>query len=81
MEQWQSRSTFVLALAAVAVGMGNVWRFGYLLGENGGAPFMLSYVAALLILVFLLGTDTLGPLCVGIGIGVLVGKYCPRPAH
>ena len=38
-------------------------------------------IAALLILVFLLGTDTLGPLCVGIGIGVLVGKYCPRPAH
>ncbi len=37
MEQWQSRSTFVLALASAAVGLGNVWRFGFLLGDNGGA--------------------------------------------
>ena len=48
-ERWQSRSTFVLALALAAVGLGNVWRFGWLLGENGGGPFFLSYVACLLL--------------------------------
>lgn len=48
MDRWQSRSTFVFALAAAAVGLGNVWRFAYLLGENGGAPFMAAYVLCLL---------------------------------
>lgn len=50
MEPWHSRSTFVFALAAAAIGLGNVWRFAYLLGENGGAPFMLAYIAALLLI-------------------------------
>lgn len=50
MEHWQSRSTFVFALAAAAVGLGNIWRFGYLLGDNGGAPFMLAYLLSLLTL-------------------------------
>lgn len=46
---WQSRSTFVFALSASAVGLGNLWRFAYLLGENGGAPFLITYVACLLL--------------------------------
>lgn len=50
LQPWQSRSTFVLALAAAAVGLGNIWRFAYLLGEHGGAPFMLAYVASLLLI-------------------------------
>lgn len=50
MEQWQSRSTFVFALAAAAVGLGNIWRFAYLLGDNGGAPFMAAYLLSLLTL-------------------------------
>ena len=45
--QWRSRTTFVLALSASAVGLGNLWRFPYLLGEHGGAPFMLAYLACL----------------------------------
>ena len=45
--QWRSRTTFVLALSASAVGLGNLWRFPYLLGENGGGPFMLAYLACL----------------------------------
>jgi NSS family neurotransmitter:Na+ symporter len=44
---WRSRTTLVLALSASAVGLGNIWRFAYLLGEHGGGPFMLAYVVCL----------------------------------
>lgn len=44
---WGSRTTFVLALAASAIGLGNLWRFSYLVGENGGAPFVLVYLLCL----------------------------------
>ena len=44
---WRSRTTFVLALSASAVGLGNLWRFSYLAGEYGGAPFVISYVVCL----------------------------------
>ena len=47
---WRSRTTFVLALAAFAVGLGNVWRFPYLLSTYGGGLFMLAYVGALVLL-------------------------------
>lgn len=48
--QWRSRMTFVLALSASAVGLGNLWRFPYLMGENGGGTFMLAYVACLFLI-------------------------------
>ena len=44
---WESRTTFVLALSASAVGLGSLWRFSYLLGENGGGLFMLTYLLCL----------------------------------
>jgi neurotransmitter:Na+ symporter, NSS family len=44
---WQSRTTFVLALSASAVGLGNLWRFSYLVGEHGGGAFVLTYVLCL----------------------------------
>ena len=44
---WHSRTTFLLALVAAAVGLGNLWRFSYLLGEHG-APFLLVYILCLL---------------------------------
>jgi len=47
MPQWRSRSTLVFALTASALGLGNFWRFPFLVGEHGGAPFMLAYVAFL----------------------------------
>jgi len=44
---WNSRTTFVLALSASAVGLGNLWRFSYLAGEYGGAPFVVTYIVCL----------------------------------
>jgi NSS family neurotransmitter:Na+ symporter len=44
---WSSRTTFVLAMGACAVGLGNLWRFSYLVAENGGAPFVLVYLLCL----------------------------------
>ncbi|MHA7815330.1 MAG: sodium-dependent transporter [Pseudohaliea sp.] len=46
---WRSRSTFVFALAGAAVGLGNLWRFAYLLGSHGGTPFLVAYLATLLL--------------------------------
>ena len=40
----------ILATAGSAVGLGNVWRFPYMTGQNGGAAFILVYVACVLIL-------------------------------
>ncbi|MCS7089564.1 MAG: sodium-dependent transporter [Verrucomicrobiota bacterium] len=45
-EQWRSRWGFVMAAAGSAIGLGNIWRFPYLAGENGGAAFVLVYVVA-----------------------------------
>ncbi len=40
----------ILATAGSAVGLGNVWRFPYMTGQNGGAAFILFYVACVLLL-------------------------------
>jgi len=44
-EQWSSMSGFLLAAVGFAVGMGNIWRFPYVLGENGGSAFLFIYLA------------------------------------
>lgn len=43
-EQWGSKIGFILAAAGSAVGLGNIWRFPYLAGENGGAAFIVVYI-------------------------------------
>ena len=45
-----SKLGIVLATAGSAVGLGNVWRFPYMTGQNGGAAFLLLYIACILIL-------------------------------
>ncbi|MFH2010936.1 MAG: sodium-dependent transporter [bacterium] len=42
--QWGSRFGFILAAAGSAVGLGNIWRFPYTTGQNGGGAFVLLYV-------------------------------------
>jgi neurotransmitter:Na+ symporter, NSS family len=42
--QWGSKFGFIMAAAGSAVGLGNIWRFPYLTGENGGAAFVLIYI-------------------------------------
>lgn len=42
--QWSSRVAFILAVSGSAVGLGNVWRFPYMAGENGGGAFVLVYL-------------------------------------
>ena len=42
--QRSSRMTFVLAAAGLAVGLGNIWKFPYMVGESGGAAFVFVYL-------------------------------------
>lgn len=48
-EQWGSKLGFVLAAAGSAVGLGNIWKFPYIVGENGGAAFILVYLLSILL--------------------------------
>ncbi len=43
-EEWGSKLGFILAAAGSAIGLGNIWRFPYMTGENGGAAFVLVYI-------------------------------------
>lgn len=42
--QWSSRLAFILAATGSAVGLGNIWKFPYITGENGGGAFVLVYL-------------------------------------
>ena len=56
---WGSRIGFILASAGSAVGLGAIWKFPYLAGNNGGSVFLLSY---------LLFTFT-------VGVAMLISEY------
>ena len=43
-ENFGSRFTVIMALAGSAIGLGNIWRFPYMVGEHGGAAFIIIYV-------------------------------------
>jgi neurotransmitter:Na+ symporter, NSS family len=49
-EQWGSRTGFILATIGAAVGLGNIWRFAYIAGENGGAVFLFVYLVFVLLI-------------------------------
>jgi NSS family neurotransmitter:Na+ symporter len=49
-EKWSSPTVFILATVGAAVGLGNLWRFPFVAGQNGGAAFVLIYVGFVLLL-------------------------------
>lgn len=48
--QWGSRFGFLMAMLGAMVGAGNIWRFPYVAGENGGGAFILAYLVLLVVL-------------------------------
>lgn len=46
--EWSSRFAFILAATGSAVGLGNIWKFPYIAGENGGGAFVLVYLACVI---------------------------------
>jgi NSS family neurotransmitter:Na+ symporter len=49
-EQWSGKTGFILAAAGSAIGLGNIWRFPYTAGENGGGAFVLIYLIFVLLI-------------------------------
>lgn len=49
-EKFASRLGFILVSAGCAIGLGNVWKFPYICGQNGGAIFIVIYILFLLLL-------------------------------
>ena len=48
-ENFKSRLGFILVSAGCAIGIGNVWRFPYVAGQNGGGLFVLLYLIFLVL--------------------------------
>jgi NSS family neurotransmitter:Na+ symporter len=48
--QWGSIFTFILAMIGLTIGIGNIWRFSYVLYSNGGGSFFIPYVIAILVM-------------------------------
>ena len=45
--QWDSSLAFIFAMIGAAVGLGNIWRFSYVLYSNGGGSFFIPYFVAI----------------------------------
>ena len=63
--QWSSETAFVFSMTAATVGLGNLWRFPYMVGENGGGAFIVAYLIALVLV-------ALPTMMMEVGIGRLV---------
>lgn len=48
--QWGSSFGFIMAAAGSAVGLGNIWRFPYITGENGGGAFVFVYIICVILI-------------------------------
>ena len=74
---WGSRLGFILAASGSAVGLGNIWKFPYIVGENGGGAFVLIYMVC----IFAIGTPimlaefTLGRKTLRNPVGALRGRW------
>lgn len=71
-EKWGSRWGFIFAVAGSAVGLGNIWKFPYVCGMNGGGAFVLLYLLCVLLVGFplLLAELTLGRAAQSSSVGV-----------
>ena len=49
MDRWSSQIGFVLAAIGAAVGLGNIWRFSAVLGQNGGGAYLIPYFVAVFV--------------------------------
>ena len=49
-DQWSSNFGFLMAAAGSAVGLGNLWKFPYIAGMNGGGVFLIIYLLLLILL-------------------------------
>ncbi len=65
--EWSSHISFIIATVGSAVGLGNIWRFPYIMGKNGGAIFLFTY---LLLIAFI----CIIPLCCELGLGKIYKK-------
>ena len=48
--EWGSNMSFILAMIGSAVGLGNIWRYPYVLNSNGGGAFYIPYIVAILLM-------------------------------
>ncbi len=48
-KHWSNRLAFIIATTGAAVGLGNIWRFPYITGQNGGGAFVVVYVICVLL--------------------------------
>ncbi len=66
---WSSRYSFILAAIGSAVGLGNIWRFPYIMGQHGGAVFLITYLILITTICFI-------PLLAELAIGKITKKEC-----
>lgn len=64
-KSWQNTTYFVLSAIGAAVGLGNIWKFPYTIGTNGGGYFLLTYVISIFFCVL--------PILIA---ELAIGKYC-----
>ncbi len=68
--QWSSQIVFILAATGSAVGLGNIWKFPYVVGEHGGGAFILVYLLAVLVILPIMTSE------------IMIGRRgCGSPVH
>lgn len=73
-QHWSGRAAFFLATVGSAVGLGSIWKFPYMVGENGGGAFLLLYAAglALAVLPLMIAEFVIGRAGQGSAVGSIV---------